>query len=111
VVLDTAAGMGFGDIALVGVEVAQEDLPAEPAPARDRGGRREIWNWKDLAAELPDIVKKKPFEDRQAFEEWLQINAQRLDGKPRKADPEINTVRRAIRRHHLDEIPGLFKSA
>jgi hypothetical protein len=92
---------------------AADDTPsaAEPAFARDRGGRRDTWNWKDLKVELPDIVKKKPFEDRPAFEEWVQGNAQRRDTKPRKADPSIDAVRRAIIRHHLDEIPGLFKSA
>jgi hypothetical protein len=77
--------------------------------AKNRGGSPDKWNWLDLAARLPGIVKEKPFEDLSALEEWCTNNARRIDGKPRDEGPDRRTVRAAIERHRFNQIPRLFK--
>ena len=79
------------------------------ASLKNLGGSPGAWDWSDLAAKLPNIVKSNPFEDKSAFEEWCTNNVRRADGKPQEAYPDIRTVRSAISKHRLDQIPSLFK--
>jgi hypothetical protein len=106
-----AAAPAIGTLGVTQADQAIAASGASAIPKKNRGGSPGIWNWPDLAARLPDIVKKTPFEDRAAFEEWCWNNVSRIDGMVRGDGPsKIEIVRVAITKHRLDEIPGLFKS-
>jgi hypothetical protein len=81
---------------------------SEAAP-KNLGGSPGVWNWPDLAAKLPGVVKRNPFEDKSAFLEWCTNNVLRTDGKPREAGPDTKTVKAAIAKHRIDQTPDLFK--
>lgn len=72
---------------------------------KSRGGSPGIWNWEGLVPLLRDV--KEPFESRTTFEEWCGDNVQRKDTRLRRNNPDVTTVRRAIRKHQLDKIAGV----
>ena len=78
---------------------------AVSAQPKNPGGNPGVWDWEGMA----DQLRAKPvtFESRALFEEYLQSNVRRTDGRPRDGDPKITTVRRAIPRHDLDKIEGV----
>ena len=77
---------------------------------KNLGGRPEEWNWSKLKDGLPQIVAEKgPFNDEPAFVDWCGLNVERADGMKRKKDPDTRSVQSAIRKHKLDQVPGLFK--
>jgi hypothetical protein len=86
--------------------LAKERL-REGAIPPNRGGSPGKWNWSALETKLP--VKGQPFEDLPAFEEWCANNVKRVDGKLQKNPPDTRSVRAAIKKHRLDQIPDLFK--
>jgi hypothetical protein len=99
----------------VGPEPPKPPADIEPISVRRRkSGPPETWNWAGIPALLKEIEKKrgKPnvFESMADYEEWLMSNVEGVNKKTH-APPEITTVRRAIKRHKLDDLVTILKLA
>ena len=85
---------------------AKDTEPAKPAepPLRNKGGRRESYDFRGLLALLEEREANGQFvwfENEAALEEWIANNLRQADGNLRTNPLDSRTIPRAIKRHKL----------
>jgi hypothetical protein len=85
------------------VEVPDMEAGEDLDEPKDRGGSPGVWNWEGLIPVLKETKRKKQaFKDDDALADFCRINVRRRDSKAERGDdPDLRTVKAAIRKYHL----------